>query len=257
MIKIKDYIHPEHSYQGFFSMVRFIIQHYLKIWKIEITDNISKTLFLAFGIIMQLAVWLLAWVTTDFMPLAAIFAIGASVCTIAEFRIPQHLTPLDPQHIVALPCSMGLKWTALIIAEAQLYILILFFILGLQLYFCNSTNWLTVANILLFWAFYIFISVFGLVVWTRNKKLSNITIIAQLVGFTPILLCVNHHENTTRGAILCKLNSLYLDHELSVFIGLLVIAVASAIVSAKAFQHICTTYPFRKPELLQRLKRKG
>lgn len=256
MIKIKDYIHPEHSYHGFFSMVRFIVHHYLKIWKIEITDNNSKTIFLAIGLILQLALWLIAMATTDFIPLAAIFAIGASVCTIAEFRIPQHLLPLDPQHIVALPCSTGLKWTALIIAEAQFYILILFFILGLQLYFCNSTNWLTVANLLLFWAFYIFISVFGLVVWTRNKKLSNITIIAQLVGFTPILLCVNLYENTTRGAILCKLNALYLEHELSVFIALSFIAIAATIISAKTFGHICTTYPFRKPELLQRLKRK-
>lgn len=237
-------------------MVRFIVHHYLKIWKIEITDNSSKTLFLTFGIIMQLTVWLLAWVTTDFMPLAAIFTIGASVCTIAEFRIPQHLLPLDPQHIVALPCSMGLKWTALIIAEAQFYILILFLILGLQLFFSNTTNWLTVANILLFWAFYIIISVFGLVVWTRNKRLSYITIIAQIIGFTPILLCVNYYENTTRGAILCKLNALYLQHELSVFIALSFIAIAATIISAKTFGHICTTYPFRKPELLQRLKRK-
>lgn len=238
-------------------MVRFIVHHYLKIWKIEINDNSKKTIFLAIGMILQLALWLIAMATTDFMPLAAIFAIGASVCTIAEFRIPQHLTPLDPQHIVALPCSTGLKWTALIIAEAQFYILILFFILGLQLYFCNSTNWLTVANLLLFWAFYIFISVFGLVVWTRNKKLSNRTIIAQIVGFTPILLCVNYHENSTRGAILHKLNTLYLEHELLVFVALSFIAIAATIISAKAFDHICTTYPFRKPELLQRLKRKG
>lgn len=237
-------------------MLKLFISYHKKIWRAELSENKSKAIILFANIPIQTSLWLIAMSMSGYMPIVALAANGALLSIMAVYRFPYQMAPLDLQHLIAFPYHTTNKWKAYAVTETIATFSILVPIFILQLAFGKSSVCMILANMLLIYVIYASMFINGRFMWTRNKSRSHITTFIGALGMAPIILCINHHENTTRGAILCKLNALYLQHELSVFIALSFIAIAATIISAKTFGHICTTYPFRKPELLQRLKRK-
>lgn len=244
------------SERGQKSMFRLVMQYHKKIWLAELSDNKGKAIILLANIPIQTLLWLIAMSMSEYMPIVALAANGALLSIMAVYRFPYQIAPLDLQHLIAFPCRTTDKWKAFAVTETIATFSILVPIFILQLAFAKSSFCMTIANMVLLYVIFASVFVNGRFMWTRHKIKSHVTTFVATIGMSSIVLCINYHEKSARGAILYKLNTLYLEHELSVFIALSVIAVAAAIASAKAFRHICTTYPFRKPELLQRLKRK-
>lgn len=239
------------------SVVGLLVLQYLKLGREARLQERFKALILNGNIVIHTIWWITLMVCTDFMPITALAAIGAILSIGAEYRFPLHLAPLDLQHIIAYPFSTREKWLGYSIAETILTIAILIIIACLQLIFGDVPSMLTVANMAMIFTFYMFIFVNGRLIWTRNKKLSYTTVFIAFIGMLPLLLFIGYNGKNTRSIWIDKLNALYIEHELGVFVALCAITIASGILSFLAFRHICTTYPFRHPELVQRLNRKS
>ena len=238
------------------AAVRVIMLYHIKSWTAAARNNPSRLILSLLAFCTYTLWWCSTIAAVDYMPIAFLCAVISITQIMQIFRFPQLLCPIDLQHIAVVPLSNRKKWMCYFSIDTATFIAMPAIILIMSS--VHGINILLMINIILTYVCCTMLFESARLTWSRNIKLAKIIGLTWPLGIAFTIPFSGHiGERSFFINFVSSCNALYMQHELHTCTALAAMTIISAIISIRAFRHICATYPFRKPELMQRLKRKS